>query len=178
MPARSPSVSPDATVVATVLGDLPGALLRALDAREVAPLLERLLADGWRPGQVRARVGAEPAQGGPDRDAAHLVEVLQALTAEIPPDVAHARAVRERQHRAREDGPTPASPEVRDRAIARIRAQLRGAPAPRAAPVPRTRPACSLCDGEGTYFVTREVHLCRRCVAVLATGEARLSVTG
>ena len=62
--------------------------------------------------------------------------------------------------------------------LAEIRAGLKGAPKRRPEPVPRTRPECSLCSGEGAYFVTRDVHLCRRCVDVMATGQARLSSTG
>lgn len=42
----------------------------------------------------------------------------------------------------------------------------------------RTRPSCSLCAGEAAIPVTDDVHLCRRCVAVLASGRARLSDTG
>lgn len=166
---------------ADVFSHLPVALLRELDTPAVAEALDALVAAGWRTGQLRSRVGAEASQGSHERDAAHLTGLLQALRAQTPPDVAHAREVEERERaRAweRAHGPTPAAPEVRERALAEIRAGLKAAPARRPRPQPRTRPACRLCDGEGSYFVTRDVHLCRRCVAVLATGEARLSSTG
>ena len=75
--------------------------------------------------------------------------------------------------------PVPAAPAVAEQHLARMRAEL-GLPARRrrSEPEPRTRPSCSLCDGQGAFFVTHDVHLCSRCVAVLATGEARLSRTG
>ena len=37
---------------------------------------------------------------------------------------------------------------------------------------------CALCAAESAVPVTDDVHLCRRCVAVLATGRARLADTG
>jgi hypothetical protein len=61
--------------------------------------------------------------------------------------------------------------------VARIRGELGLVPGRRPVVEPRTRPACSLCDGEGSFFVSRDVHLCPRCVEVLATGEARLART-
>ena len=164
-----------------VFSHLPVALMRELDTAAVAEALEALVAAGWRTGQLRSRVGSEASQGSHERDAAHLTALLHALREQTPPDVAHARAVDERERaraEARAQEPTPASPEVRDRALAQIRAGLKGAPSRRSQPEPRTRPACSLCGGEGSFFVTRDVRLCRRCVAVLATGEARLSSTG
>lgn len=174
MRARSPHHS-------DVFSHLPVALMRELDTPAVAEVLDALVLAGWRPGQLRSRVGSEPSQGTPERDGAHLTALLASLRTQTPPDVAHAREVQERaraRERDREHGPAPASPETRDRALAAIRAGLRGAPARRPPVEPRTRPACSLCGGEGSYFVTRDVRLCRRCVAVLATGEARLSSTG
>ena len=163
--------------VRLVLEQLPGRLARALDTAEVAELVDGLVVAGWRPGQVAHRVGAEPAQGSVERDAEHVVEVLRALAGQTPPDVEHA-AERQQRERARRSGPPPASPEVRDAAIASIRAGLKGVPASRPAPPRRTRPACSSCGGEGSFFVTRQVHLCPRCVALLAAGEARLSAAG
>ena len=62
--------------------------------------------------------------------------------------------------------------------LEQMRAGLGGAPRRRPPSEPRTRPACSLCAGEGAFFVTHDVHLCSRCVEVMATGEARLSRTG
>ena len=164
-----------------VFSSLPVALMRELDTPAVAEVLDALVTAGWRPGQLRSRVGSAPSQGSHERDAAHLADLLRELLAQTPPDVAHVREMRERERvRAQElaDRPAPAAPEVRERALAEIRAGLKGAPAPRPQPEPRTRPACSLCDGEGSYFVTRDVRLCRRCVAVLATGEARLRSAG
>ena len=174
MRARSPHHS-------DVFSHLPVSLMRELDTEPVAALVEQLLAAGWHTGQLRHRVGAEPAQGSPDRDAAHLQVLLEQLLDATPPDVAYAAEKAEREEQRafeREQTPPPASPEVRDRAIAEIRADLKGLPRRRHEPEPRTRPECSLCAGEGAYFVTREVHLCSRCVSVLATGEARLSSTG
>jgi hypothetical protein len=164
-----------------VFSHLPALLMRELDEPEVAEVLDALVAAGWRPGQLRHRVGAEPAQGSVDKDAAHLLALLRGLLGQACPDAAHAREVeeRERQRRwEREHAPTPAAPEVVQAHLAQIRAGLKGVSRPRPEPAPRTRPACSLCQAEGSYFVTRDVHLCRRCVDVLATGQARLSETG
>lgn len=164
-----------------VFSHLPALLMRALDTEPVAQVLDELMAAGWRPGQLRHRVGAEPAQGGVDKDAEHLLEVLRGLREQTCPDLLHAREVeaREQQRRWEQDNaPPPASPEVREARLAEIRAGLKGAPKRRPEPVPRTRPECSLCKREGSYFVTRDVHLCKRCVDVMATGSARLSETG
>ncbi len=161
-----------------VVSSLPVLLVRALDADEVSHEVDALVAAGWRPGQLRARIGAEPSQGSPDRDAEHVLALLRALAGETPPDVAHAREL-ERRRREREDelasAPRPASPEVRRRSVQRIRAELGLAPRRAAAPEPRTRPSCNVCGGEGSFFVTPELHLCPRCVAVLAAGGARLT---
>ena len=169
-------------VHADVFSHLPALLMREMDAPDVADLLERLLAAGWRPGQLRHRVGAAPAQGSVAADAVHLRGLLHQLLDAPCPDAVRAqeRAAAEEQRRWRErTAPRPASDEVRQAHLAAIRAELKGGPVPRAqAPVPRLRPACSLCAAEGAYFVTREVHLCRRCVEVLASGAARLTVDG
>lgn len=174
MPASSPHHS-------DVFSHLPASLMRAMDTRAVADLLATLVAAGWRPGQLRHRVGAAPSQGGVERDAEHLLALLRALAAGPSPDARHAQTQRERaQDRARQraQAPRPAAPQVAARHLAQMRADL-GAPAPvRSQVPPRARPACCLCDGESAFFVTREVHLCGRCVALLATGEARLSHTG
>jgi hypothetical protein len=165
-------------VHADVFSHLPALLMRAMDAPDVAALLDRLLAAGWRAGQLRHRVGAAPAQGSVADDAAHLRGLLERLLADPCPDAVRAQevAAAEEQRRWREQtAPRAASPEVRQAHLASIRAQLKGAPAPRRAPEPRLRPACSLCAAEGAYFVTRKVHLCPRCVEVLASGSARLA---
>ncbi len=164
-----------------VFSHLPVLLMRELDTPVVASLVQRLLDAGWRSGQLRHRVGGAPSQGSPERDAAHLAELLRGLTAVVAPDIEHAEQLRRReadQAQAARDAPPAATPEVRDQHLAAMRAELGVAPRRRADPEPRTRPACSLCDGEGAFFVTHEVHLCGRCVAALATGEARLSQTG
>ena len=164
-----------------VFSHLPALLMRELDTEPVAQVLDELVAAGWRPGQLRHRVGAEPAQGGHERDAAHLLELLRRLTTQTCPDVLYAQEVAAREAQREWEAaqaPPPASPEVRDAHIAQIRAGLKGTPRRRVEPEVRTRPGCNLCAGEGSYFVTRDVHLCRRCVDVLATGQARLSETG
>jgi hypothetical protein len=164
-----------------VFSHLPALLMRELDTAEVDAVLDELVAAGWRPGQLRHRVGAAPSQGSVERDAVHLLELLRGLRGQTCPDVLHAQEVAEREERRRweaESSPPPAAPEVRDARLAEIRASLKGAPRRRPEPEPRTRPDCSLCAGEGAYFVTRDVHLCTRCVEVLATGSARLSDTG
>lgn len=173
MPASSPHHS-------DVFSHLPALLMRELDTPPVAALLETLVADGWRPGQLRHRVGAAPSQGSVARDAQHLQALLRSLA--DGPSPASRRAAelraraRDRAH-ALAVAPVPAAPEVAERHLARMRAQL-GVPSHRRVePEPRTRPPCNLCEGDSAYFVTHDVRLCSRCVAVLATGEARLSST-
>lgn len=164
-----------------VFSQLPALLMRELDTVPVAEVLELLVRAGWRPGQLRHRVGAAASQGSVERDAVHLLELLRALTGVLAPDLQHLEDLRERERdRAaqRASAPQPAAPAVRDAHLARMRAQLGVVPRRRADPQPRTRPACSLCDGEGSFFVTHDVHLCSRCVSMIATGEARLSRTG
>lgn len=63
---------------------------------------------------------------------------------------------------------------IASRVVDRLLALPAGAPAPQLAVVPH----CSLCDDESAFPVTDHVHLCRRCVAVLASGRARLADTG
>ena len=167
--------------LADVVGSLPALLVRALDLEQAGREVDALVTAGWRTGQLQARIGAAPSLGSPDRDADQVLALLRALRDEVPPDVAHARELEQRR-RDREDelarAPQPASPEVRRRSVERIRSELGLAPSRRPSTEPRTRPACCLCDGEGSFFVSRDVHLCPRCVAVLATGEARLVRTG
>ena len=164
--------------LADVVVGLPVMLVRALDADQVGREVDALVAAGWRTGQLRARIGAAPSLGSPDRDADQVLALLRALRDEVPPDVAHAREVEQRRRDREQDqarAPQAASPEVRRRSVERIRRELGLVPSRRRPAEPRTRPACSLCDGEGSFFVSRDVHLCPRCVAVLATGEARLA---
>ena len=160
---------------------LPALLMREMATDDVAVLLDRLVEAGWRPGQLRHRVGAAPSQGSVERDAAALVVLLTALTEVPAPDVKHAAQRRERARELERDAaeaPVPAAPEVREQHLAQLRATLGVPPRRRAEPAPRTRAACRLCSGEGSFFVTHDVHLCRRCVALMATGEARLSGAG
>ena len=164
-----------------VFSHLPALLMRALDTAEVAQVLDELVAAGWRPGQLRHRVGAEPAQGSVDKDAAHLLDLLRGLREQTCPDLLHAqeRAAREAARRwEQEQAPPVASPQVRAARLAEIRAGLKGLPRRRPEPEPRTRPDCSLCDAESAFFVTRDVHLCARCVEVMASGQARLRELG
>ena len=164
-----------------VFSHLPVLLMRELDTPVVADLLRRLLAAGWRSGQLRHRVGGALSQGSVERDAAQLVELLTSLTGLVAPDVEHTRQLRRREadrESASEQAPVPATPAVREQHLAAMRADLGVAPRRRVDAEPRTRPACSLCAGEGAFFVTHDVHLCGRCVAALATGEARLSQAG
>ena len=166
---------------AEVFDGLPALLARELEGDVADEVLAELVAAGWRTGQLRHRIGGEPTQGSVEKDAAHVLALLRSLR-EVPcPDLLHAQQVQDREEQRRweqESAPQPADPEVRDAHLARIRAGLKGAPRRRPEPPPRTRPTCSLCPGEGAYFVTRDVHLCPRCVQVLASGRARLSATG
>lgn len=164
-----------------VFSHLPALLMRELDSAPVAEVLAELVGQGWRPGQLRHRVGAEPSQGSVEKDAAHLLALLCGLTTQTCPDLRYAEEKQERERQRqweREQAPPPATPEVRQACLEEIRTGLKGVPRRRPEPEPRTRPACSLCAGEGAYFVTRDVHLCKRCVDVLATGQARLTQTG
>jgi hypothetical protein len=152
--------------------------MRELDSPEVAALLDELLTAGWRAGQLRARVGAEPSQGTVEGDAELLHALLGRLREQECPDARHARE-REEQRRQREHGqalaPRAADPEVRERWITEIRAGLKSTPSRRRpAPEERTRPSCALCEGESSFFVRRDVHLCRRCVDLLSAGQVRL----
>ena len=165
-----------------VFSSLPSRLMRELDADDVAATLDALVAAGWRPGQLRSRVGAEPSQGSVERDAAALRALLEELRGQECPDARHARerAEQEReQARRRELAPRPADPDVRDRWISEIRAGLKSTPPrrPRDAE-PRTRPECALCSAESSFFVRRDVHLCARCVDLLSTGDVRLRASG
>ena len=161
-----------------VFSQLPSRLMHELDDADVAAVLADLVEAGWRPGQLRSRVGAEPSQGSVERDAAAVRALLERLRAEECPDERHARE-RAEQHeeraRQRELAPRPADPAVRDRWLGEIRASLKSTPVRRPpAPEPRTRPSCALCEGESSFFVRRDVHLCRPCVDLLSAGAVRL----
>lgn len=161
-------------VFSDVFSHLRVAVAQELATPEVAELLEELVVLGWRPWDLRHRVGSLPVQSGPEQDAAVIVALLHRLRDDEPPAV---RAEAERAERARlrersaEDAPDVASPEARERWIASIRRGLKGTPRPeRPAPV-RVRPDCALCQAEADFFVRRDVHLCARCVDLLAAGE-------
>ena len=157
-----------------VFGALPTTTARALDVPEVAAAVRPLLAGGWRPAQLGARVGALPAADDPvpgvtaflvalrERDCpAHLWEREQA-----------ARRA-ERDARQLEQG--VASEESRARWAAEARRTL-GLPArPRSAPTPRPCATCASCGSSGDFFVTRQVRLCRGCVDLLGSGRVRLA---
>ena len=170
--------SPARVVLRQVLADLPTSVARRLDEDEVASVVQALLSLGWRPAQLGARIGVLPASDDPGPQ---VLGFRRALTGEESPEI---RVSRERAERATATGleragaPQPASAAARDRWISQVRQGLTGTPRRRADPIPRTRPACAVCQQDGSFFVTHEVHLCRRCVAVLQTGQARLEAAG
>lgn len=159
-----------------VFGALPASVARALDEPEVAAVVRRLLAQRWRPAQLATRVGAAPAADDP------VGPVLGLLTALLERESPEQAWDRERAQRAREraehgdPGHAVASPEARERWVAEARRSLGLSPRVRVVPPARPQPRCSSCAGPGELFVTREVRLCGRCVAALATGSA--SVVG
>ena len=167
----------DAATHAAVFGDLPASLAGQLHTPEIGDLVLQLLDRGWRAGQLAARVGALPAGAAPVAD---ITGLLEGFLDQVPPDARWREEKREREalQRSRAELDQPASEESRQAWITRIRTDL-GArqPAPRP-PVRRTRPACSLCGQESTYFVTREVRLCGGCVEQLSTGALQLPNVG
>lgn len=155
--------------------------MRELATPEVAAVLAELVDAGWRVGQLRHRVGSAPAQAGIEQDAAAVLVLLRGLTDQVCPDLQHAQTLRERELDradllARQE--PLVEPAAREAYLAEIRSALPGVARRRPEPLARLRPACSVCAGESSYFVTREVHLCQRCVGVLAAGELRLGATG
>lgn len=160
---------------AAVFGELSTMTARALDVPEVAAAVRPLLARGWRPAQLGARVGALPASDDP---AASAVALLESLLERSSPAETAARERAERlQRRTRDDDQPVASEESRARWVAEARRSL-GRPAPpraRSVPGPSARP-CASCGAEGGFFVTREVRLCAGCVELLGSGRARLAV--
>jgi hypothetical protein len=160
-----------------VFGGLPSALARELHTPEIGDLVLQLLDKGWRAGQLAARIGALPAGPSPTADIAAL---LVGFLDQVPPDARWREEKRERDalQRSRAEFEQPASEESRQAWIGRIRSDLGARPAPRRQPPRRTRPACSLCGQESTYFVTREVRLCDGCVEQLSTGAVQLPNVG
>ena len=164
---------PSSPHAAEVFGQLRVAVSRELDNDEVGGLLDELMARGWRPWQLRHRVGSLPTQPSSVQDAeiitAHLRELLEEPSPQARWDQEKARRAQEREAAAR-DAPVPAEPHDRDRWIAVIRTGLKGRPRV-VTPAPmRVRPDCALCQGESDFFVRRDVHLCARCVDLLAAG--------
>ncbi len=157
-----------------VFGALPSTLAAALHTPAVGDLVLQLTDRGWRPGQIATRVGTHPA----GRDPVTEIEALLGqLVEQVPPD-AQWREEKARRAAQGTREPEPASEASREAWIAQIRTDL-GTPSPRKAPPVRPlRPACALCEGESTYFVTKQVRLCEGCVVLLATGAVRLAETG
>ncbi len=163
---------------AAVFGGLPASLSRDLHTPEVGDLVLQLLDHGWRPGQVASRVAAHPAGREP---VVGVTGLLRSLLEETPPDARwreeKARRDRDRD-REREPAPPVASDEARSRWIAQIRRDLGAPRATRREPPVRLRPPCALCEGQSSYFVTREVRLCEGCVVLLGTGGLSLPDAG
>ncbi len=157
-----------------VFGDLPTSLARDLHTPEVGDLVLQLLDNGWRPGQVADRVGRLPAGRDP---VVEITGLLQVLLTEQSPD-ARWREERSQRQRARPVDPEPASPASRAQWIAQIRRDLGAPRSSRREPPVRLRPPCALCEGQSSYFVTREVRLCEGCVVLLGTGALSLPDAG
>ena len=166
-------MSPSSPHNAEVFGHLRAAVARELDTAEVSELVDDLVDRGWRPWQLRHRVGTLPTQPSSAQDAEVILAMLRRLLDEPSPqaryDEEKARRQQDRQDAASQ-APTPADPGERDRWIAVIRSGLKGrarvvTPAPM-----RIRPDCAVCQGESDFFVRRDVHLCARCVDLLAAG--------
>jgi len=166
-------MSPTSPHAADVFSHLRVAVTRELDAVEVDQLLDDLMDRGWRPWQLRHRVGTLPTQPSSVQDAEVIVALLRQLLDEPSPqsryDQEKARRQQVREDALR-DAPSPADPDDRDRWIAVIRGGLKGRPRV-VTPAPmRVRPDCAVCQGESDFFVRRDVHLCARCVDLLAAG--------
>jgi hypothetical protein len=156
-----------------VFGQLRVAVARELETAEVDGLLDELVTRGWRPWQLRHRIGVLPTQPSSVQDAEVITALLRQLLDEPSPQARYdEERIRRQQERAdaQRDAPTPAGPEDRDRWIAVIRSGLKGRPRV-VTPAPmRVRPDCAVCQGESDFFVRRDVHLCARCVDLLAAG--------
>lgn len=180
-------------VLDEVLATLPPVLARSLDRPDIHLVLGELLAEGWTSPQLAARVSLLRIAG----DTATAVRDL--LLALLDADSPRRLADRERQARADAahsagipspplrptaafvdpldpDGDrVPVSDAARSRWIAEVRSGLKGISRPRPDPAPRSRPDCAICAQESAFFVTREVHLCSRCVHLLGAGQVRLA---
>ena len=161
---------------AFVTADLRAPVQQELGGPEFEALLTELVSRGWRPRQLRDRVGAVPVQPSADQDAATVVEALRRLLAQLSPQEAYDEELRRRRQNAEHEKQTrhePASEQDKARWVAAIRSGLTGRARVSFGPPVRLRPDCSLCEGEAAYFVRRDVHLCGRCVDLLAAGEIR-----
>jgi hypothetical protein len=170
MPPTTPSTSPHH---ADVFSHLRVAVVRELDAAEVGALLDELVARGWRPWQLRHRVGSLPTQPTSQQDAEVITALLRQLLDEPSPQARYEqeRARREQERaQAEREAPVPAAAEARDRWIAVIRSSLKHRPRVVIPASLRVRPDCAVCQGESEFFVRRDVHLCARCVDLLAAG--------
>lgn len=156
-----------------VFNQLRLAVRRELATAEVEALLDELVSCGWRPWQLRHRVGVLPTQPSSVQDAEVIVSLLRQLVDEPSPQRRYdeERAQREQARAAAaSEAPQPAGAAERERWIAVIRSGLKGRPRV-VTPAPmRVRPDCALCQGESDFFVRRDVHLCARCVDLLAAG--------
>jgi hypothetical protein len=164
---------PTSPHAAEVFGQLRVAVSRELDNEEVVGLLDDLMSRGWRPWQLRHRVGSLPTQPTSVQDAEIITAYLRELLNEPSPQARYDEEQAQRKierEAAERDAPVPAEPADRDRWIAVIRTQLKGRPRV-VTPAPlRVRPDCAVCQGESDFFVRRDVHLCSRCVDLLAAG--------
>lgn len=73
---------------------------------------------------------------------------------------------------------TPSPGVVAEQVATRLAVLRTPAPGLGAEPDRSTASSCALCAAESAVPVADDVHLCRRCVALLATGRARLADTG
>jgi len=159
-----------------VFADLRPSVATALDTPEVVALLDAMIVRGWRPRQLRDRVGSLPVQSAPAEDARVIVEALRALLEQQSPQESYDEELRRRarsEPEARDAAEPPAGPEERARWVSMIRSGLKGRSQVPFGPPVRLRPDCSLCTGEAEFFVRRDVHLCGSCVDLLAAGEVR-----
>jgi hypothetical protein len=186
-------------VLDEVLATLPARVSRSLDRPDTHLVVSELLADGWTPPQLAARVAGLRIAGD---TAGAARDLLLSLLHEDSP-----RRQADRERDARQDaaraagvpavplrsaagpagGPVdpvdphgtrrPVSDEARARWIAEVRRGLKGVARPRPEPAPRTRPDCAICAQESAFFVTRDVHLCTRCVHLLEAGQVQLAPT-
>lgn len=157
-----------------VFGALPSATAHLLEDPDVAAAVRPLLARGWRPAQLAARVGALPAAADP---VVAVIGLLERLAQRSCPQQAWdlERADREREARERrQDGHVAASDQARAHGLAQARSALGRPSHPQRQPPARPAAMCASCHGPGEFFVTRQVRLCASCVELLRSGEVHL----